>query len=213
MNILFKISVCCFFLIIGCVPPNTKPIGTITSNPSRTERLYKNDEISRFHKLKAAQIQSSLNHLEKKTKASLSNPDPNQIIIEAQKQLKKLGYKVVGKIDGIWGKNTKKAVRQFQKDNGLPVTGKLDGQTIKKLNLQSTKTRETYANPNDLEKKKYRISEAEYKRGFIAGNKQAFYNISMGDPYPMFGIHTLCRAATPYCAGYIDGFNAAYGRR
>lgn len=57
-----------------------------------------------------------------------------------QRALKREGYYVkVGKsnlkIDGIYGQYTVKAVQQFQKANGLKVTGKVDLQTAKKLNI------------------------------------------------------------------------------
>lgn len=37
--------------------------------------------------------------------------------------LKRLGYKDVGIVDGYFGKNTKKAVKQYQDDNNLTVDG------------------------------------------------------------------------------------------
>ena len=37
-------------------------------------------------------------------------------------------------IDGVWGPQTVKALRDFQKQNGLPVTGKLTQATMSKLN-------------------------------------------------------------------------------
>tara|TARA_Y100000015_G_scaffold23321_1_gene22597 strand:- start:46 stop:1353 length:1308 start_codon:yes stop_codon:yes gene_type:complete len=51
-----------------------------------------------------------------------------------QKNLFDLGYVEVGVADGIIGYNTKAALRNFQKENGLPVTGKADKETVKKLN-------------------------------------------------------------------------------
>jgi ankyrin repeat protein len=53
-------------------------------------------------------------------------------VYQAQKNLKELGYDP-GSPDGIWGKKTASAVKRFQLDNGLPVTGKLDTQTRAKL--------------------------------------------------------------------------------
>lgn len=51
-----------------------------------------------------------------------------------QKDLFELGYVQVGGIDGIVGYNTRQALKAFQKENGLPVTGNADEETIKKLN-------------------------------------------------------------------------------
>ena len=57
-----------------------------------------------------------------------------EIILELQKKLTELGYNL-GPIDGIWGNKTIAAVEKFQRDNGLPVTGKIDEETKKKLDL------------------------------------------------------------------------------
>jgi len=57
------------------------------------------------------------------------------IIYQAQQRLKELGYDP-GPLDGVWGKKTERAVKEFQRDNGLSVTGKLDGITKEKLNLE-----------------------------------------------------------------------------
>lgn len=61
-------------------------------------------------------------------------------IKKIQKALKRNGYYIkVGsstlKVDGIYGDYTKQAVQKFQKANGLKVTGKVDLNTAKKLNI------------------------------------------------------------------------------
>ncbi len=53
-------------------------------------------------------------------------------IEEIQKRLNKLGY-AVGKVDGIIGINTLKAIRNFQSDNHLIVDGIVGSQTWKQL--------------------------------------------------------------------------------
>ena len=58
-------------------------------------------------------------------------------VYQAQKALKARGYNP-GTPDGVWGKATERAVKYFQVDNELPVTGKLDGQTKTKLGLTSS---------------------------------------------------------------------------
>ncbi|MEZ0231045.1 MAG: peptidoglycan-binding protein [Planctomycetota bacterium] len=50
----------------------------------------------------------------------------------AQARLKNLGYRV-GKIDGLWGPRTEGAIRAFQRDERLEVTGKLDAATRTRL--------------------------------------------------------------------------------
>jgi len=59
------------------------------------------------------------------------------VVYQAQKALKASGYNP-GTHDGLWGKSTERAVKYFQVDNELPVTGKLDEQTKAKLDIVST---------------------------------------------------------------------------
>ncbi len=59
----------------------------------------------------------------------------DQTVYEAQKKLAELGYDP-GKPDGIRGKKTVTAIKRFQRDSGLPVTGQLDAQTEARLTNQ-----------------------------------------------------------------------------
>ena len=56
-----------------------------------------------------------------------------------QRKLKELGY-YTGSIDGDFGAETEKAVKAFQKANGLSADGKVGEQTLKKLNDKNAKT-------------------------------------------------------------------------
>jgi ankyrin repeat protein len=58
----------------------------------------------------------------------------DQTLYQAQSKLKHLGYNP-GVPDGMWGKKTRRAVKRFQRDHGLPVTGKLDHPTQARLSL------------------------------------------------------------------------------
>jgi hypothetical protein len=58
----------------------------------------------------------------------------NQTVYEAQKKLKELGYPP-GPLDGIWGRQTEFAIKIFQQDHGLPVTGRLTKETLTALGL------------------------------------------------------------------------------
>lgn len=66
----------------------------------------------------------------KKTKSSISK----STIKKVQKALNDLGYSC-GKADGVAGKKTKEAVKQYQKDNGLTVDGKIGNEVIKALGI------------------------------------------------------------------------------
>jgi hypothetical protein len=55
-------------------------------------------------------------------------------VFQAQKRLKELGYNP-GLQDGILGQTTQNALKDFQREHGLYVTGELDPQTIAELDL------------------------------------------------------------------------------
>ena len=53
-------------------------------------------------------------------------------IFELQERLSWLGYKL-GDVDGVNGPRTIAALKRFQSDNNLPVTGAIDAETIRRL--------------------------------------------------------------------------------
>lgn len=72
----------------------------------------------------------------KATKAQTSKKPTTKMvadekILAAQKALNQSGFKL--KEDGKYGPKTKGAVKKFQKENGLKVTGKLDKATLAML--------------------------------------------------------------------------------
>ena len=68
----------------------------------------------------------------------------NLWIATTQLKLKELGYKV-GKVDGIYGKNTGAAIKAFQKNNGLTedTINKMLTEDVKKANTTKTPITET----------------------------------------------------------------------
>jgi hypothetical protein len=54
------------------------------------------------------------------------------VLAQTQSQLANLGY-YTGAIDGAFGPLTSQALRQFQSDYGLPITGRLDRATLESL--------------------------------------------------------------------------------
>ena len=59
--------------------------------------------------------------------------EPDRITVyRIQKKLKQLGY-MSGLLSGHWENKTKRALKRFQQDNGLQVTGKVDDETKAKL--------------------------------------------------------------------------------
>jgi len=66
--------------------------------------------------------------LKNKASAAMDRADAKN----AQQALKEKGYDP-GPIDGVHGPRTSAAVREFQKAEGLPVTGQVDGETRERL--------------------------------------------------------------------------------
>lgn len=56
-----------------------------------------------------------------------------------QAQLWSMGYKIVGKADGIWGKDTTAAVSALEKQAGLPITGSYNSDVKEALNNPKNK--------------------------------------------------------------------------
>ena len=59
---------------------------------------------------------------------------PDEAIALVQSELQRLGY-YQGSIDGILGRVTQDALRRYQRDRGLPVTGAIDPETVRALRL------------------------------------------------------------------------------
>ena len=72
----------------------------------------------------------------------------DSLIYNAQIKLNEVGYNC-GTPDGIWGENTAKSIKKFQKNNDLQITGELDNDTIEKLNIGNyTSPHNTNSNPS-----------------------------------------------------------------
>ncbi len=58
----------------------------------------------------------------------------NATVLKVQEGLQARGYNP-GPLDGMWGRKTKRALKKFQHESGLPVTGKIDLPTKERLGL------------------------------------------------------------------------------
>jgi len=77
---------------------------------------------------------------EPKQSRPLPAPERQQIISRAtiqitQQRLKEFGYDP-GVVDGMFGSSTKQALRRFQAESGLQVTGELDHETARRLGIE-----------------------------------------------------------------------------
>jgi peptidoglycan hydrolase-like protein with peptidoglycan-binding domain len=94
-------------------PSQPKPMQpTVQSQPSNPQQ--------------AAQNQSPI------AAKDLSKSDIRQV----QTALNKDGFRV-GRIDGLWGRDTSNAVRKFQKNKGLQANGQIDQMTVADLGLNT----------------------------------------------------------------------------
>src|SRR3954470_799348 len=58
-------------------------------------------------------------------------------IADVQQHLQQLGY-YKGRIDGVWGKQSRQAMAQFQRSQGMQASGQIDDQSLQALNSGST---------------------------------------------------------------------------
>ena len=70
-----------------------------------------------------------------------SNLTKSEIVKQVQTNLALLGYSC-GDIDGIFGPRTFEAVKVFQSDNSISITGEINSETIVKLGLESLNRQE-----------------------------------------------------------------------
>lgn len=56
--------------------------------------------------------------------------------IDIQRRLTRLGYSTYG-ADGVWGSNTRRALRQWQADEGLSVTGYITADQVRKIRVET----------------------------------------------------------------------------
>ena len=57
-------------------------------------------------------------------------------VSQLQQKLKTWGY-YNGEVDGVYGSGTERAVREFQKDNGLTVDGRAGPATLRALGISA----------------------------------------------------------------------------
>ena len=106
-------------------------LGTLSKGALVTVKQY-------WSSLDVALIQMNSNtgycKLSALTTASLSNGSKGELVTRVQQQLYSLGYFIkTSSVDGDYGSTTVKAVKLFQKANGLSETGNVDTSTLSKM--------------------------------------------------------------------------------
>jgi len=65
------------------------------------------------------------------------------MVRESQHSLHERGYST-GTIDGVLGSRTRSAIMDFQKENSLKATGRLDKETLERLDIESDYNKKTF---------------------------------------------------------------------
>jgi hypothetical protein len=91
---------------------------------------------------------------------SASRAEGSDLVREAQYALKDKGYDP-GAVDGVYGPNTRAAVREFQRKNFLPVDGLLTPQTLAVLGVT-----------NAGAGREFHTAGTKVKRSYASGGKQ-----------------------------------------
>ena len=110
-------------------------------------------------------------------------------VYKVQQQLSELGYSVG--VDGEMGRGTARAIRQYQKDNGLRVTGRVTNELLSSLGVSRGGTPQSSTSQSG-----YRDSSDSDEGGFfdgLGGNlsdnlKNGKYQIGFLSAWPAYGV-------------------------
>ncbi len=92
--------------------------------------------LEKLNSASAVRAASAATATPRPTSSTLQIGDSGSAVRSVQERLKKLGY-YTGTVDGEFGADTQRAVRAFQRRNGLSVTGRVNAATLEKLNSAS----------------------------------------------------------------------------
>jgi sporulation protein YlmC with PRC-barrel domain len=99
---------------------------------------------------------------------STSTPAPQPEVRAAQQKLRDRGY-YSGTVDGVMGPNTEAALRAFQRDRRLGVTGRLDAETARVLMGDTTTVVPGTAPVVDIRAAQRQLKERGYYAGPVDG--------------------------------------------
>ena len=95
--------------------------------------------------------------------ARVEAPQPSPEVRDAQQRLHTMGL-YDRSVDGLWGPDTQAAVERFQRDRGLPVTGRLDGGTL--TAIRSTESMPiALSDPTDVRTVQNRLRQLNFYTG------------------------------------------------
>jgi Putative peptidoglycan binding domain/PRC-barrel domain len=100
---------------------------------------------------------------------SVSAPRPTNDVAAAQQRLKERGF-YSGPVDGVLGPGTAAALRAYQRDRRLEVTGQLDAETARTLTNDTAAARTPAAEPVvDIRTAQRQLRERGYYSGSVDG--------------------------------------------
>jgi len=114
-----------------------------------------------------------------------------ETIYDVQEALNDAGYDC-GTPDGISGKNTKAAIKKYQKDNDLKVTGKINKTLLKSLGITVTKSTTTSTTKVDTTVYVTRTG-AKYHRSGCRYLRQSKISISLSDAKKSYDPCSVCK--------------------
>ncbi len=88
----------------------------------------------------------------------------NSSITQMQTRLKELGY-FIGECTGYFGDHTKTAIENFQKANGLQISGLADSQTVTLMKSEDAVTKQKYLEMSGSNKKSEPLIDFTLKKG------------------------------------------------
>jgi peptidoglycan hydrolase-like protein with peptidoglycan-binding domain/predicted chitinase len=89
----------------------------------------------------------------------------NEVVAQVQRRLRELGYTEIGTVDGDFGTFTENAILIFRKDNGLPISGAIDGDLI--VALAKAQPRQLPAARQDAPAEEVRQTVPEAKTNWL----------------------------------------------
>src|SRR5699024_7931126 len=147
------------------------------NNTQEDEKPSENDnEVVEEKKVEQKQIQenkvTNFSTNSKTTETVLEKGVRNDSVKTLKANLKKLGFAVPGNGTNLYGTQTEKKVKEFQKYFGLSVTGKVDKKTNNKINTILKTPLQRGKSHNDTKKLKADLKAIGYP---VPGNGTTFY--------------------------------------
>ncbi|MFH1440780.1 MAG: peptidoglycan-binding domain-containing protein [Candidatus Omnitrophota bacterium] len=115
------------FLICGCATTGRKNNSEFEVQELKNQILVLEKQIQEKNNL-INDLKESLRNAKEKNFSKTTSKKSKRSTRQIQTALKNAGYNP-GKIDGKMGKNTRRAIKSFQKNNGIKANGKVNDRT------------------------------------------------------------------------------------